>query len=339
MSVDRLVELRRKRGLTGQHQVELTTPLGPVAEEPSRYGIEDELLVMSSSSAGDTLPNIDTQLTEDEIDLQIQLYKPINSLIVEINRGTAELNRLRIKDQKTSDDKGQRQIANEMQQTTSKIMALSTDVKDALYQIKELNDQYDLDDANQNSTRGQIRHNLYGNTVRKFQQAVANFSEARDAFKVSVQDRMARSIVFVDPSKSREEALELVEAGQAEKIILQGLASDNLRDVCLDLRARQGELVMLAGNVEALLVMFRELHYIIQLNGESINVIDQHIARAGDYVHSAEEHIKVTTVQDKRGRAVLCGLLMLLLCIAILVLAPILITSLGPPGGRSGGEE
>jgi t-SNARE complex subunit (syntaxin) len=101
-----------------------------------------------------------------------------------------------------------------------------------------------------------------------------------------------------------------------------------------ELRARNQELLMLQRNVEALYEMFKDLYSLIEMQGESINVIEQRVARSLDYVQRGEAELKKAKEHQKKAGKLKCILLLIFLVIAIIVLTPILITSTGGGGGE-----
>lgn len=310
MSVNRLIEIRKKKGLHLQHS----------PDDPNNP--HDNYL----HEGGETKPAPDTG--SNDVELQIKLYKPLNALIDEIEKATGRLDVLRVRDAKASDDKAHRRIYNEMNEVVNRAMMLSRDVKDALVEIKQLNEEFDANEKNQSSARSQIRHNLYNTTCLKLQRAAEQFTDSREAYRNAIQERMARQIQIVDPTKTDQEILQLIDNGQADKIITKALASDNLREVVQDLKWRRDELALLQRNVESLFMMFQELYHLIDLQGETINVIEQHVAKSLDYVVHAEANLQEVRLKShKRGHRCLWGLLFLMLLVAILVLTPVLITS------------
>jgi t-SNARE complex subunit (syntaxin) len=91
---------------------------------------------------------------------------------------------------------------------------------------------------------------------------------------------------------------------------------------------------MLQRNVEALYEMFKDLYSLIEMQGESINVIEQRVARSLDYVQRGEAELKKAKEHQKKAGKLKCILLLIFLVIAIIVLTPILITSTGGGGGE-----
>eukprot|EP00461_Guttulinopsis_vulgaris_P003083 UN03084 len=89
MSVDRLQELRRKKG-----KVAATTVDGDV-----------ELQIVDNTKDEKQIATGDS-----DVDLQLELYKPINLLIAEIDEATEKLDALRGKDNKTTTDQGRKKL-------------------------------------------------------------------------------------------------------------------------------------------------------------------------------------------------------------------------------------
>lgn len=257
----------------------------------------------------------------------MQIYRPINALLEDIRKATANLDVLRGCDNKVTTDHEHKKIIEEMNTLNRICMSQANSVKGALVQIKQMNDDFDKEDDNHiNSTHIQIRTNLYQSTCRRFQEHMAAFTQSREAFRQHIHVRMIRQVKIVDPMCSEQDARNLIEKeGFAEQLLSQVLASENLLGVLAELRARNQELFDLQRNIEGLYEMFKDLYNIIEINGETLNIIEQRVARSLDYAQRTEDQIKQATVEQKKAGKLKCIILMILLVVMIVVLAPVLI--------------
>ena len=90
---------------------------------------------------------------------------------------------------------------------------------------------------------------------------------------------------------------------------------------------------MLQRNVESLYEMFKDLYALIEMQGESINVIEQRVAKSLDYVQKGEEELKKARQHQKKAGKLKLILLLIFVVIAIIILVPILITSTSKKAG------
>lgn len=261
-----------------------------------------------------------------DVDTQVDLYKNMDILLEDIGKSVEEIRRLTATDTKTSDEKKRQAIINDVNNYINTVTRNAKEIKDMFVQIKEDNQGFAAKPENANSARAQVRQNLYEVHIRRFQDVMLKFGDAREQYRNTLHSRIVRHIKNVDVNVSDEQVEELIESGKAHTIISEALASDNLRSVVDELRARNKALLQLQRNVESLYQMFKDLHTLIEMQGESINVIENRINVALDYTRKGKEELEKAQEYQKKARKCQCWIILVLLVILCIIAIPIVIS-------------
>uniref|UniRef100_A0A0A9XHU2 Syntaxin-4 n=1 Tax=Lygus hesperus TaxID=30085 RepID=A0A0A9XHU2_LYGHE len=151
-------------------------------------------------------------------------------------------------------------------------------------------------------------------------------STAREELRNNLMDRVVRQTKIVDGGRrSDKEIRDLVESGQVENIIVQALHSDRIEDIVDELRDRNAEILKLQKSVQELYDMFKDLHTLIRVQGETLNVIESRVADARDYTEKGVEKLAQATEHSKKARRCKCYILIFLSIVFVAILIPILL--------------
>jgi t-SNARE complex subunit (syntaxin) len=260
-----------------------------------------------------------------EIESQVAQYAQLNGLLDEMKNKTNEIIKIKNKDQKEASPVKRAQNSELVDGCVQACMAIATNVKNQLNTLKEDNMKYIADEKNQakNSTRAQVRLNYHTTHLKKFMTLMNNFNSARQEFKKQSEDRQVRQLVNVGVDE--EKAQNLVESGgDYQDVVAEALASDGLVDQINDLRDRKAEIMKLERSVEEVFRMFQDLATLVDLQGESLNVIEERIVKAKDYTEKAQKELVEAGEYQDKNRKLLCAVIILALIILCAVLFPIL---------------
>jgi len=169
---------------------------------------------------------------------------------------------------------------------------------------------------------------MYQTNIRKFHQVMNDYNAASHEFKQALQERTRRQLKIVDSEISDEDIEKIVESGQANDVIKQALISDNLQNVVRDIEERHLDILKLEKQVLEVYELFRDLATLVELQQESLDVIETRITAARDYTVQAEKELHSAENYQTKARRRQCCLLMLLLGVLVAVLAPVLATQL-----------
>jgi len=199
-------------------------------------------------------------------------------------------------------------------------------IKKALDDIQNENKVYQK--THKDSAKTQMRVNLYQTHIRRFHAVMNDYNAASHEFKQNLQDRTRRQLKIVDSKISDDEIERIVESGQANDVIKQALISENLQEVVRDIEERHLDILKLEQQVLEVYELFRDLATLVDLQQESLDVIENRISHAKDYAEKAEVQLQEAEQYQTKARKRKCMILIVLIIILIVILAPILATQL-----------
>jgi len=259
-----------------------------------------------------------------EIQEHLKLYEPIRNGLHRIEENVDKINKQKQKDRTTTSDKARKEIMSELDTIMSETTKEGTQIKKTLEEIKSANKEY----QNKDSATLQVRTNLYQTNLRKFHQVMNEYNAASHEFKQYLQERTRRQLKIVDSSISDEDVEKIVESGKAEDVIKQALVSDNLSQVIRDIEERHLDILKLERQVLEVYELFRDLATLVELQQESLDVIENRVNNARDYAVQAVGQLQTAEVYQSKARKVQCCIFFIVLAVLVAVLAPVLATQL-----------
>jgi len=269
----------------------------------------------------------DTAAKED-ISSQMKQYDEVSEQIDAIKKNVDKINALKSRDNKEASDEVRKKIMNDLDKVLNDSTARARRVKESFDGIKQDNEKFNAKPENANSARAQVRTNLYQAHVRRFQAVMMAFNTAREDFRANLQDRMVRQLKMVDNTKTEEELVQIVESGKSQDIIRKALVSENLRGTIEDLEDRNAEILKLQKSVQELFELFKDLHALVEMQGETLNVIETRISNAKDYTIKGTQALKEAQEHQIKARKRKCCLFMIVLIVLVVILVPVLATQL-----------
>jgi len=243
-----------------------------------------------------------------------------------IRANVDKITELKDKEKGIANEKARKDIMDQLDQIMSETTKTGRDIKNQLDAIKVQDASYAK--LNQDSAKYQMRVNLYQTHIRRFHQDMNEYNAASHEFKQSLQERTRRQLKIVDSKISDDEIEKIVSSGQADAVIKQVLISENLQDVVRDIEDRHLDILKLERQVLEVYELFKDLATLVELQQESLDVIENRIGKAKDYVEKGEEELRDAVTYQSKARKKQCCLIIMLLVILIVILAPILGTQL-----------
>jgi len=261
-----------------------------------------------------------------EIAEHMKLYDPIKQGLDLIKANVSKVEKLKAKDRTTANEKARKEIMDSLDKIMNQTTSEGAKIKKALDDIQNENKIYQK--THKDSAKTQMRVNLYQTHIRRFHAVMNDYNAASHEFKQNLQDRTRRQLKIVDSKISDDEIERIVESGQANDVIKQALISENLQEVVRDIEERHLDILKLEQQVLEVYELFRDLATLVDLQQESLDVIENRISRARDYAEKAEVQLQEAEQYQTKARKRKCMILIVLLIILIVILAPILATQL-----------
>jgi len=267
-----------------------------------------------------------TKENQQEITDHMKLYEPIKQGLDLIKANVAKVEKLKAKDRTTANEKSRKEIMDQLDKIMSETTREGGNIKKALDDIQNENKVYQK--THKDSAKTQMRVNMYQTHIRRFHAVMNDYNAASHEFKQNLQDRTRRQLKIVDSKISDDEIERIVESGQANDVIKQALISENLQEVVRDIEERHLDILKLEQQVLEVYELFRDLATLVDLQQESLDVIENRISHARDYAEKAEVQLQEAEQYQTKARKRKCMILIVLLIILIVILAPILATQL-----------
>jgi syntaxin 1B/2/3 len=280
-------------------------------------------------ATGDDEPTYEKKDTAGSQDIaeHMKLYEPIKRGLELIRANVDKIEKLKDKDKTVANEKARKEIMDSLDQIMSETTRTGREIKAALDAIKVQDAAYAK--TNKDSAKNQMRQNLYQTHIRRFHTDMNDYNAASHEFKQSLQERTRRQLKIVDNKISDEEIEKIVASGQADGVIKQVLISENLQDVVRDIEDRHLDILKLERQVLEVYELFKDLATLVDIQQESLDVIENRVQKAKSYVEKGEVELVKAEKHQKGARKKQCCLLILLLAILIVIIAPILATQLG----------
>lgn len=254
-------------------------------------------------------------------------YEPIKKGLEVIKGNVIAVEKLKAKNKTTANEKARKEVMNSLDEIMTSTNQNATMIKKTLDEIKVENNNFAKE--HKDSAKSQMRSNLYQTHIRKFHQVMNDYNTAAHGFKQELQKRTRREIKIVNSDITDEEIDKIIDSGKANDVIKQALISDNLQDVIKVIEERHLDILKLENQVLEIYELFRDLATLVDLQQESLDVIENRIMHAKDYTEKAEVELNEAEDYQKKARQRRCCLLLILLAVLVAILAPTLLKTVG----------
>jgi len=193
--------------------------------------------------------------------------------------------------------------------TEAKVQTISKIVCEASKNISKT-----LEDIKKNLPN--IEKMLYNLHVEKFRTALGSFQTEMGRYKKDEEQMYDRQLRYVVPESTPEQRMEWMEKGLVESIITK-----DLDDAVEEIENRHERIVQLVRTVEELMALFTDLAVLVDVQGETLNVIENHVENAKNYTEQGGKDLVVAEKVNKKNRKCMCCIAGIVMVIIVAVLA------------------
>lgn len=258
--------------------------------------------------------------TSSDIADHMKLYEPIKTGLEMIVAKVDVIDKLKEKDRTVANEKSRKEIMDSLDQIMSETTKTGRQIKNDLDRIKQENTQYEM--KNKDSAKAQMRTNLYQTHIRRFHQVMNDYNAASHEFKQNLQERTRRQLKIVDSTISDEEIDEIVSSGQAGGVIKMALISENIQDVVRDIEERHLDILKLESQVLEVYELFKDLSTLVDIQQESLDVIEKAFTNAKAYTEKAETELKEAEQFQRKARNKGCIIMMICMGLLVAIVVP-----------------
>jgi syntaxin 1B/2/3 len=166
-----------------------------------------------------------------------------------------------------------------------------------------------------------IKVNLTNRYNIKLSNMFNEFMKEVETTKEDFHQSDRKRIKAININLPEEKINQIVEYGQTDEFIKQIMLSDNIYDAVDFIEKRHIEILKIETNVQELYELFKDLSVLVDLQGESLNNIENNINKATDYVNEGEDELKTAEKYQKKAitsSKCLCLTLVVILFIIVL---------------------
>ncbi len=114
----------------------------------------------------------------------------------------------------------------------------------------------------------------------------------------------------------------LVEEGKSQEVLDGALMSDDLRDCIGDIEQRHADVLRLERQVREVYELFKDLAVLVDVQQDSLDVIEKHIHAAKDYAEKGADHLKQAEDYQNSARKRQCCILVIIMVVLAVVIIP-----------------
>ena len=160
---------------------------------------------------------------------------------------------------------------------------------------------------------------LIKNYARKLSDIVQSHHTILDAYVTETKEQERRQIELISDGRLSEGKIqEIVDSGLAQQVMNELVVSDNLDQTVELIENRHNEIVKLEKQVADVAQLFKDLAYLVDIQGDQIDSIEKHIVNAKDSTTKGETQLVKAEKYQTKSRQKLC-------CCAIVVIVLIIL--------------
>lgn len=267
----------------------------------------DELDIKEPTNIKEPLPSIEFEKF-NHIQVHIDALK---SVCISIDDSTDMLKKTVFEDKRQPIITRVNQLINDMNKKNMKI-------KNDLDQIKIYIEK------ESKPIMQKIIGNMYNMYVARVKEALDNFHMCVSRFRNILNDQSKRELTSICPNLSEEKITEIIDSGTARDVLQKTLGGENIEHIIVDIENNHMEILKLEKQVAEIYQLFCDLAMLVDIQQESLNIIDIRIQKSIDCVKSGSENLNVADKYSKSTRKRLCIIICCVIIVIIVMLVPIL---------------
>ncbi|CAA6653741.1 unnamed protein product [Spirodela intermedia] len=164
---------------------------------------------------------------------------------------------------------------------------------------------------------------------KKLKDSMESFSALRQQVAAEYRETVARRYYTVTGENADEPTLDaLISTGDGERMVQRAIQEGGRGEVMAvvtEIKERHGAVVELERSLGELHQVFLDMAVLVAAQGEQLNDIESHVARASSFVRGGTQQLVTARTHQKNTRKWTCFAIVLLLVIILVIVLPIVI--------------
>ncbi|XP_054155008.1 syntaxin-1A-like [Oppia nitens] len=220
------------------------------------------------------------------------------------------------------------QTDNKVKQQLDDLMAeIKRTANSVRTRLKAINSSIDqLAPTSTTATTIRIRRTQLSMLLKKFAEVMADYNTIQIDYRHNCKARIQRQLEITGRSTTDEE-LETMLDSENPNIFTQSIKiitdSRELRQRLADIEARHADIIKLENSIRELHDMFMDMALVVDIQGETIDSIEQHVRNAGDYVETGVQDFKPALKwqrKSRRKKLILVAIGLTIVCIVVVAI-------------------
>ncbi|XP_072839219.2 syntaxin-2 [Pogona vitticeps] len=162
-----------------------------------------------------------------------------------------------------------------------------------------------------------IRKSQYSTLTQQFVDIMTAYNTAQTVFRERTKDQIRRQLEITGKTTTDEELEDMLESGNLS-IFTSDIILDTkiTRQALNEIEARHKDIIKLESSIQELHEMFMDMAMMVEVQGEMVNSIEEHVVKASEYVEQAKEETKKAVKYQSKSRR---KLIFIIICVSVLI--------------------
>jgi syntaxin 1B/2/3 len=193
------------------------------------------------------------------------------------------------------------------------------------------------------SSSDRTRSSVVNGLKKKLKDSMETFNRLRELISSEYRETVQRRYFTVTGENPDDKTLDLlISTGESETFLqkaIQEQGRGRIIDTINEIQERHDAVKELEKSLLALHQVFLDMTVLVQFQGEQLDDIESHVARASSFVHTGAEQLQTARKHQKNTRKWTCYCIILLLIIILVVVLSVLKPWQHNDSGGGGGNQ
>lgn len=195
-------------------------------------------------------------------------------------------------------------------------------IKIKLKQMEQANDQ--MGQQHQLSAEHRIRCTQHQMLTRKFIDVITDYQLTQADYRDRCKARIQRQLEITGRVTTDDEIEEMIESGNPA-IFTRGIEMETqqAKQSLAEIEARHSDIMKLEKSIMELKDLFVDLATLVEVQGEMVNRIENHVALSKSHVGGASEEVKTATAYRSKAtmKKIICYTILIVFVVAVVLTA------------------
>lgn len=179
------------------------------------------------------------------------------------------------------------------------------------------------------SSSDRTRSSVVNGLRKKLKHSMENFTNLREKISWEYRETVQRRYYAVTGENPDDRTLDLlISSGESETFLQKAIQQQgraSVLETINEIQERHDAMREIERNLNELHQLFMDMAVLVHSQGEQLDDIESHLARADSFVRGGVHHLEVAKKHQKNSRKCTCFAIILFLIIILIILLPILL--------------